>query len=134
MTELSKLLFCEDLEKIASELRICKDKEYLHQFAIAYDWANGFGIPKSILANSACSLGTALLLFYQGDGYRYLTERPAESDLPDWLSFISALYFDIKVGKYTDKSIPFDVPLTNIQIFKLKKNLAKDESVFITNI
>lgn len=134
MYDLNSLLFCEDKNIVKSELLNCKDKKFLHSFAIEYNWNNGFDIPESILLNPFCSLGTALALFYQGDGYRYLTEKPVSSDLPEWLSFISCLYSDIKSGKFDDKSVSFDVPLSKIQVFKLKKTLSDDEQVFITNI
>lgn len=111
-----------------------KDKDSLHAFALEYNWDNGFEIPKAILSNPNCSLGTALVLFYQGDGYRFLIEKPDFSAIPEWLAFISSLYSDIKDGKYNDKSIPFEVPLTKIQVFKLKKMLADDEQIFVTNI
>ena len=124
----------EDKQHIQAELLACKDKDLLHAFALEYDWNNGFDIPRAILSNPYCSLGTALVLFYQGDGYRYLTEKPASSDLPDWLAFISSLYADIKGGKYADTSVHFEVPLSKVQVFKLKKTLADDELVFVTNL
>lgn len=116
------------------ELLACKDKNYLNSFALEYDWDNGFDIPQAILSNPYCSLGTALVLFYQGDGYRYLTEKPISSDLPEWLTFISTLYLDIKGGKFDDMSLHFEVPLNKIQVFKLKKMLADDAQIFVTNI
>ncbi len=134
MKDLNTLLYSEDKQMICTELIACADKNILHTFALEYDWNNGFDIPKAILSNPNCSLGTALVLFYQGDGYRYLTEKPETSDLPEWLAFISSLYSDIKGGKYNDTSVSFEIPLNKAQIFKLKKTLSDDEQVFITSI
>ena len=83
---------------------------------------------------SKCTLGTALMIFYLADGYRYLTERSGSSDLPEWLPFISNLYKRIVSGGFTDRSIAFSVPLSKVQIFKLKKQLHEDEQLFITSI
>lgn len=134
MKDLHALLHNENIDQVKTELLGCKDKDYLNGFALEYDWNNGFDIPKAILSNPYCSLGTALVLFYQGDGYRYIKEKPESSDLPEWLTFISSLYFDIKGGKFGDTSVHFEVPLSKTQIFQLKKKLADDEQVFINNI
>ena len=132
MKDLHTLLYNEDVNQVQTELLACKDKDYLNGFALEYNCNNGFDIPKAILSNLYCSLGTALVLFYQGDGYRYLTEKPESSDLPEWLTFISSLYSDIKEGKFGDTSVQFEVPLSKIQIFKLKKMLADDEQILST--
>ena len=134
MKDLNTLLYNENKMEVISELAACDDKDFLNSFALEYDWNYGFDIPKAILSNPNCSLGTALALFYLGDGYRYLTEKPASSDLPEWLAFISSLYSEIKSGKFNDTSVSFEVPLNKIQIFKLKKTLSDDEQVFITGI
>ena len=68
MKDLHALLHNEDIDQVQTELLACKDKDYLNRFAIEYDWNNGFDIPKAILSNPYCSLGTARVLFYQGDG------------------------------------------------------------------
>ncbi len=134
MKKLQALLCNEDKKQVQTELLACKDKVFLNSFALEYDWNNGFDIPKAILSNPYCSLGTALVLFYQGDGYRYLTEKPLFSDIPEWLTFISTLYSDIMGGKYEDTSVHFEVPLSKVQVFKLRKKLADIEQVFVTNI
>lgn len=124
----------EDIQSLQEKLFTCNDKNILHKFALEYNWDNGFGIPKSILANSNCTLGTALALFFQSDGYRYLIEKPIESELPDWVDFIESLYANIRNGKYQDKSVPFSIPLSKIQLYKLKKLLSEEEHVFINDI
>ena len=74
------------------------------------------------------------MIFYLADGYRYLSERNESSDIPDWLSFVSNLYDRIYAGNYTEHSIAFSVPLSKVQVFKLKKQLDENEQIFITPI
>ena len=74
------------------------------------------------------------MIFYLADGYRFLSEKNESSDIPEWLSFISELYTRICNGKYKDASISFSVPLSKVQIFKLKKQLKENEQIFVTPI
>lgn len=74
------------------------------------------------------------MIFYSADGYRYLTEKNKTSEIPDWLSFFSGLHDQICAGYFADASISFSVPLSKVQIFKLKKQLKENEQIFITPI
>lgn len=128
------LLYTIPIEDVKKTLSSCTDSTTLHVYAYNYNWNNGFDLPQIIVDNSACTLGTALLIFYSADGYRYLTEKNETSDLPDWLSFISDLYNRICVGCFTNSSISFSVPLSKVQIFRLKKQLDENELIFISPI
>ena len=48
--------------------------------------------------------------------------------------FIEKLYNSILNGKYTKGQIAFRIPLSKVQIFKLRKILSEDETVFIEDI
>lgn len=131
---LQELLYFMPIEDVKDALSSCTDSTTLHVYAYNYNWDNGFDIPQIIVNNSACTLGTALMIFYLADGYRYLTERNETSDTPEWLSFVSELGKHISDGSYTDTTIAFSVPLSKVQIFKLRKQLTESERVFITPI
>ena len=128
------LLYATSFEDAKLYLSSCSDRTTLHIYALNYNWNNGFDLPQTIINNPACTLGTALMMFYMADGYRYLSERNESSDIPDWLSFIKDLYRRIYAGVYTDCSIAFSVPLSKVQIFKLKKLLKENEQIFVTPI
>lgn len=128
------LLYSMEVEDVKNTLSSCEDSTILHIYAYNYNWNNGFDIPLEIINNSSCTLGTALMIFYLADGYRYLIERTETSDIPEWLSFVSELYRQITAGKYTDTSIAFSVPLSKVQIFKLKKQLNENEQIFVNAI
>lgn len=131
---IQNLLYNNSIKDVKNTLSSCTDKKILHVYAFNYNWNNGFELPQAIINNPACTLGTALMVFYLADGYRYLIEKNESSDIPEWLSFISNLYKLISNNSFTDKSIAFTVPLSKVQIFKLKKQLNENEQIFITPI
>ncbi len=131
---IQNLLYNMSYQDVKKSLSSCTNSTTLHVYAFNYNWNDGFDLPQTIIDNPACTLGTALMIFYLADGYRYLCEKNESSDIPEWLSFISKLYTSICNGKYTDTSIAFSVPLSKVQIFKLKKQLSENEQIFVTPI
>ena len=131
---IQNLLYTMTRDDVKRTLSTCTNSITLHVYAYNYNWNNGFELPQVILKNPACTLGTALMIFYSADGYRYLIEKNKTSEIPDWLSFISGLYDQICAGCFTDTSISFSVPLSKVQIFKLKKQLNENEQIFTTSI
>ena len=47
---------------------------------------------------------------------------------------IKKLYDSILTGKYQRGKIGFKVPLSKLQLFKLKKVITEEENIFIENI
>ena len=109
------------------------DSQILHQYAIDYNWDDGFDIPRKIIKKECCELGTALMIFYLADGIRYLEnkEEAEKSCLKEWLVFIEDLYTRIVNGEYKDGDILFEPPLSNVQKYKLEKVLSNKERVFV---
>lgn len=75
-----------------------------------------------------------LLIFYRVDGLSYLEDKSDNAKLPQWSSFIKKLYDSILTGKYQRGKIGFKVPLSKLQLFKLKKVITEEENIFIENI
>ena len=73
-------------------------------------------------------------MFYRADGYSFLLDKEADSDLLPWHKFISNIYSRIINGDYQRSDVVFVSPLTKVQICKLKKQLNKNEEVLITAI
>jgi len=99
------------------------DNELLHIIAGNYNWDNGFEIPYAILNNNNCDLGTALMMFYDADGYRILENKDElnNHNLVQWANFISEVYGKVINNKLSLSKIKFIPSLTKVQIFKLKK-------------
>ena len=74
---LEELLYNAEKEDVISQLSNIDNPLILHFFAANYNWNNGFDIPKVLLENENCDLGTGLLMFHYADGNRML-ESPEE--------------------------------------------------------
>lgn len=72
ITYLVGLLYNTDKNILISQLRKVDNPLILHFFAANYNWNSGFDVPKVILENDACDLGTGLLMFHYADGYSLL--------------------------------------------------------------
>lgn len=133
---LQDILYEENIDIIKSEIERMDNSIALHIFAGNYNWNNVFEIPNSIINNKSCDLGTALMLFYNADGYRMLEDEQGftSSDLDKWKKFLTDLYDKITNKKFKLQSISFAPPLTKIQIFKLKKKSANIPSIFLENL
>lgn len=57
-----------------------------------------------------------------------------ETNLSQWAEFIKKLFCLIFMSKFEKSEIQFKVPLSKVQIFKLKKELTRDEMIFVNNI
>lgn len=133
-TLLSDLLYEPDEIKVITFLNQCANDEELYVFAFNYNWSNGFAIPRSIVDNPCCSISTALLTFYRADGFSYLMNKSADTDIKEWYSFISELYTKVLNGNFKSSKIPFTPPLSKVQVFKLRKLLNNNESIFLSSI
>lgn len=73
-------------------------------------------------------------MFYRSEGADYLMNKSSNENLPQWSSFIKKSYDSILAGKYKRQGIAFKVPLSKVQMFKLKKVLTQQENIFLQNI
>ena len=131
---IEKVLYEQTFEEAEAFLSSCDDSAVLHVFAYNHNWSDGFDLPRVVIDNPACSLSTALTVFYLADGYTYLTEKDEAEDIPEWQDFITYLYQRILDGKFVERDIAFNLPLSKVQVFKLKKQLNEKEQVFVTPI
>ena len=121
----------DELQAIVSQI---EDQEVLYVYTYNYNWDDGFEIPQLVLDNDKCDLSTALLVFYRADGVSYLFNKSYNKRLPQWSYFIKKLYDSIIDGNYQSGEIEFRVPLSKVQLYKLKKILTEKENIFIENI
>lgn len=128
------LLYDADTDEVKRIISQTEEQEILYVYAYNYNWDNGFDIPQTVLDNEKCDLSIALLIFYRADGLSYLADKSDNVNLPLWSSFIKRLYDSILTGKYQRGKIEFKVPLSKVQLLKLKKVLTKAENIFTENI
>lgn len=134
ISKVKALLYDTEKGRVKRILSQTEDQEILYLYVCNYNWDDGFEIPQAILDNGKCELSIALLLFYKADGYRFLMEKTDNASSPQWSSFVRDLYDSIMVGKYRKGKIAFEVPLSKVQVYKLKKMLTEEEKVFTENI
>ena len=134
ISNIKTLLYDSSNDEVKTIISQTEDQEILYVYAYNYNWDNGFEIPQAVLDNNKCDLSIALLIFYSADGLNYLVEKSYDADLPQWSSFIKKLYESILAGRYQKGEIEFKVPLSKVQLYKLKKMLTEQEMIFIENI
>lgn len=134
ISKVKTLLYNSADDEVKTTVSQTEDREILYVYAYHYNWDDGFEIPQTILDNDKCDLGMALLIFYRADGLRYLEDKSNNTNLSQWSSFIKNLYDSILGGKYQKGEIGFQVPLSKVQLFKLKKKLTEQENIFIESI
>ncbi|MDM5312614.1 DUF4274 domain-containing protein [Peribacillus frigoritolerans] len=121
---LEQLLYNTDKHYIISELTNTYNPLLLHYFAANYNWNSGFDVPRVILENEACDLGTGLLMFHYAEGIRMLenSDEVSSSSLEEWKDFLNKIYNKLINFEFKSQNISFDPELTKIQKYKLKKN------------
>lgn len=130
-----KTLLCDaDTDEVKRIISQTEDQEILYIYIYNYNWDNGFDIPQTVLDNKKCDLSIALLIFYRADGLSYLEDKTDNANLPQWYSFIKRLYDSILRGEYQRGEIEFKVPLSKVQLYKLKKLTTEEENIFTENI
>lgn len=134
ISSVKALLYDTDNDEVKRIIFQTEDQEILYVYAYNYNWDNGFDIPQTVLDNEKCDLSIALLIFYRAEGLSYLADKSDNVSLPQWSSFIKRLYDSILTGKYQRGKIEFKVPLSKVQLFKLKKAITEAENIFIENI
>lgn len=134
ISSVKALLYDTDNDEVKRTIFQTEDQEILYVYAYNFNWDNGFDIPQTVLDNKKCDLSIALLIFYRADGLSYLEDKSDNANLPQWSSFIKRLYDSILTGKYQRGEIEFKVPLSKVQLFKLKKVITEGENIFTENI
>ncbi|MBL1230949.1 DUF4274 domain-containing protein [Enterococcus sp. BWB1-3] len=123
----------------SEKLKIIKEisnPEVLYSFMYNYNWNDGFVVPKEVLNNKNCDLGTALLIFYLADGYRLLEDRESynNANLSEWGTFIKNLFDKIQSESFKKSKLAYTPELTKVQKYKLRKSNPDISPVFIEGV
>lgn len=116
---LREIILLEDIKKKIIAIESITKPAYLHIIAYHYNWDDGFDIPRKILNHPQCDFGTALMIFYRGDGYGYLTSVTGGEQ---WIQFITECFKTIS-SDWPLAGISYEPELTNLQKMKLKKSV-----------
>lgn len=77
----------------------------LYHVLDAYNWDDGFELPKMLLKNKECDLALAMEIFERGDGFGYVTKKYIDKQECgkyelDWWAFGEQVYAELLAGKY----------------------------------
>lgn len=129
--EITNLIYNASEYEAKHYLQSCTDKEDLYIYAFNYNFDGGFDIPDIILNNPVCTISTAKLIFGRADGANYLRSKVFDNELPEWSTFIYKLYSRIIAHDFHQDNFKFIVPLSKIQKFKLKKEIAHHDQFLV---
>ena len=120
---MDKIIYDNTTKENIELIRMMNDSNLLDEIAKHYNWDDGLDIPKKIINNSNCDLSTALYIFYCAGGYDYFVDKDGVLNSEDITrkDFLINLYNKIVQGDYQNKRLPFAVPLTKVQIYKIRK-------------
>ncbi|WP_399627895.1 DUF4274 domain-containing protein [Sporosarcina sp. SG10008] len=119
-----ELLYNKEKNNLISQLGNVDNPLILHFFAANYNWNRGFDVPKALIENEYCDLGTGLLIFHYADGFRMLEnpEEVSDSALEEWKDFLLNVYNKLINMNFKTKDISFEPELTKIQIYRIRKS------------
>ena len=123
MEWVKQLLQNRNSEFIKREISRIESPKLLHNIALNYNWDNGFELPNLIVRNSHCDLGTALMLFYNADGYVILDKQNKYlvDGQKDWITFINMLFNKLLNNEFRSIKVSYQPELSKVQKYKLKK-------------
>ncbi len=129
---LYNLLYKKSESELVGYIEQTADSELLHMIALNYNWDNGFEVPRSIIDNKYCDIGTALMIFSNADGYSIFFDDEKENCVcKEWYEFITDLKSGIESGVFVRGNIRFVPELTRADMFHLKKRCPDINKIFL---
>ncbi|MEK4407086.1 DUF4274 domain-containing protein [Sporosarcina sp. FSL K6-1540] len=121
---MEELLYNTDKNNLISQLSNVDNSLMIHFFTANYNWNSGFDVPKALIENEYCDLGTGLLIFHYADGFQMLEnpEGVSNSALEEWKDFLLNLYNKLLKMGFKTRNISFEPELTKIQIYRIRKS------------
>ena len=95
----------------------------LRSLAREYNWDDGLELPSAIASHPNSDLNVALELFWLADADGVVLGTAQASPYnSDWLKFCRELAARILSGAYPPGPEPFELPLTRVQAYNLRKS------------
>ncbi len=128
---LYNLLYETSEKEIVSYISKNTDSLMLHYIAYNYNWDDGFTVPRAIIENKYCDLGTALMIFELSEGYMIFFEEQPEDFFGKNTKFILNLKSRIENNDFKYSNLKYNPSLSRVEIFKLKKYVPDICNIFI---
>lgn len=132
----TQLLQNDSIELIREEIKYIENPILLHNIALYYNWDDGFDLPNWIINNDKCELGTALMLFYDAEGYILLDKSNKNIVNLDneWITFTNNLFNKLLNNAFQVKKVSYQPELTKVQKYKLKKANPNLPEMFLNGV
>lgn len=125
------LLYNKSNLELISVIKDITDSKLLHMIMANYNWDDGIEIPKTVIANSFCDLGTALMVFSFFGGYEFLLDDEENAFSESEKDFLSDLHERIKNKKFSNQSIKYIPELTRADKYHIKKSCPDISNIFL---
>jgi hypothetical protein len=89
--------------------------------ARAYNWDDGFSVPRAIADHPLCDLAVALELFWLADAVEVLLGRHGASKDADWISFCQTLTARLLEGHYRPGSASFVPEFSRVELYQFRQ-------------
>ena len=109
-----------------------EDAFVLNEIALNYNWDDGTTVPSLIIDNEYCDLGTALLIFFDADGYTFLNLGYVQSS--EIRKLQRQIYDKIANKSFKTSYIPYKPDLNKVQVYKLLRKNPTIPEVFLKGI
>ena len=119
---IDELQTCEDRSRLVTIAKESQNPFFLHEYAMSYNWDDGFDIADAVADNPNCDLGTALSLFWLAGAESLLASSAMKSEYNlEWVAFCGKIISRITSGYYRLGPVSFEPDLGRVQLYKLQK-------------
>ncbi len=113
----------EDLQVCVKVVTDSNNPFFLQEYAITYNWDDGFEVPIAIADNINCDLGTALTLFWLAEGMCFFNGEVERNEYNnDWANFCEMLIERLTLDKYDLGPVSFKPEINKVTAYKYEKN------------
>lgn len=126
------LYYEKSLSELNKAVKATTDSKLLHMIMANYNWDDGLSVPKNVINNLYCDLGTALMIFDLFGGYEYLIQGEKSVFSKSEKSYLAKLKERIINRDFASsdiKYIPLD--LTRTMKYYIRKACHDIDEVFL---
>lgn len=125
--QIDQIQYEDDPEKIIGIARNSSNPFFLQQYALSYNWGDGYDLPLTIANNKSCDLGTALTLFWLAEGMSYYQDEVERNEYNEaWVDFCDLLIGRLLNNAYLPGPVSFKPEINKVTAFKYKKAAVPD--------
>lgn len=119
---LDQLQYERDIDKICEIAKASDNPSFLQQYAMSYNWDDGYTLPKIIATNEHCDLGTAVTLFWLAGGMSYFLKEIERNEYNDvWADFCEMLVQKLNNNDYACGPVSFTPNINKLTQYKYQK-------------